>query len=201
MESAKKKALELIKKSGGIIRTREALSQGIHRRTLYGLRDEGRLLTISRGLHQLADMDVPVQVDLVEIAKKVPNGVICLISALAFHELTTQTPHYIWLAVSRKARKPRIEYPPVRTFYFSNYTFNQGIETHQIMGQDVKIYNAPKTVIDCFRWRKAVGLDVALEAARGYLRQPEGSPSKLMEYARICKIEKFVRPYLQALTT
>jgi len=199
MESAKKKAIELIKKSGGVIRTREALSQGIHRRTLYGLRNEGSLLTISRGLHQLADMDVPVQVDLVEIAKKVPNGVICLISALAFHELTTQTPHYIWLAVSRKARKPKIEYPPVRTFYFSNYTFKQGIETHQIMGQDVKIFNAPKTVIDCFRWRKAVGLDVALEAARGYLKQPEGSPLKLMEYARICKVEKFVRPDLQAL--
>ena len=201
MESAREKAIQYIRQKGGLIRTHEALAHGIHRRTLYGLRDEGTLITISRGLHQLADMDIPTQVALAEVSKKVPSGVICLISALAYHELTTQTPHHVWLAVERKARKPKIEYPPVRVFFFSGYLFSEGIEVHRIMEQDVRVYNASKTVIDCFRWQKAVGLDVALEAAREYLRRPRASLAELMAYARICKVEKLVRPYLQAMAT
>lgn len=201
MRSAKKRAIEIIQKRGGLIRTHEALIQGIHRRTLYGLRDEGVLIQISRGLYQLVDMEIPAEVDLAEVSKKVPHGVICLISALTFHELTTQNPHYIWLAVDRKARKPRIEYPPIRVFFFSGATFREGIEIHPIMGHDVRIYNAAKTVIDCFRWRHVVGLDVALEAAREYLKLPGSSPASLMEYARICKVEKLVLPYLQAMVT
>ena len=200
METARDRAIEIIRKKGGLIRTFEALAMGIHRRTLYGLRDEGTLVPISRGLFQLADLDIPAQVDLVEVSKKVPKGVICLISALVFHELTTQTAHHVWLAVDRKARKPKIDYPPVRVFFFSNKSFTIGIETHQIMEQEVRIYNPPKTVIDCFRWQKAVGLDVAIEAAKEYLKREESSPSTLMEYAKASKVEKIVRPYLEAMT-
>ena len=201
MKSARDRAIEIIRERGGLIRTREALAQGIHRRTLYGLRDEGAIVPISRGLFQIVDMDIPAQVALAEVSKKVPKGVICLISALAFHELTTQIPHYIWLAVDRKARKPKIDYPPVRVFFFSGAAFSRGIETHRIMKQNIRVYNAPKTVIDCFRWRKAVGLDVAIEAAREYLKRQDSSPSRLMEYAKICKVEKIVRPYIQAMVT
>ena len=146
------------------------------------------------------DLDIPAQVDIVEVSKKAPNGVICLISALAFHELTTQTPHYVWLAVDRKARKPKIDYPPVRVFFFSGDAFNRGIENHRIMEHDIRVYNASKTVIDCFKWREVVGLDVAIEAAREYLKRQDSSPSSLMEYAKVCKVEKTVRPYLQAMT-
>ncbi len=201
MKPARKKAIEIIKQHGGIIRTYKALNLGIHRRTLYGLRDEGMIVPVSRGLFRLADIDIPIQVDLVEIAKKVPAGVICLVSALAFHELTTQIPHYVWLAVDRKARKPKIKYPPIRVFFFSSRAFTEGVETYQIMKQNVRIYSPPKTVIDCFRWRDAVGLDVAIEAAKKYLKNKDSSPSKLMEYARVCKVEKLVRPYLEALVT
>lgn len=201
MKSARQRAIEIIKKRGGLIRTNEAITHGIHRRTLYGLRDDGMIIPISRGLFQLPDLDIPTHVGLAEVSKKVPKGVVCLISALAFHELTTQMPHYIWLAVDRKARKPSIDYPPVRVFFFSGHAFSRGIETHRIMEQNVRIYSAPKTVIDCFRWRDAVGLDVAIEAARQYLKRPESTASNLMEYARICKVEKLVRPYLQAITT
>jgi predicted transcriptional regulator of viral defense system len=200
METARDRAIEIIRKNGGLIRTHEALAIGIHRRTLYGLRDEGTLVPISRGLFQLADQDIPAQVNLVEVSKRVPKGVVCLISALAFHELTSQIPHSVWLAIDRKARKPKIDYPPVRVFFFSNKAFTGGIETHQIMEHDVRIYSAPKTVIDCFRWRKAVGLDVAIEAAKEYLKWQESSPAKLMEYAKVCKVEKVVRPYLEAMT-
>ncbi|MCD4716223.1 MAG: transcriptional regulator [Desulfobacterales bacterium] len=200
MESARDRAIEIIRKNGGLIRTYEALAHGIHRRILYGLRNEGKIITISRGLFQLADLDIPAQVDIVEVSKKAPKSVICLISALNFHELTTQTPHYVWLAVDRKARKPKINYPPVRVFFFSGDAFNRGIETHRIMEQDIRVYNAPKTVVDCFRWREAVGLDVAIESAREYLKRKDSSPSSLMEYAKVCRVEKIIRPYLQAMT-
>jgi len=201
MRSAQKRAIEAIRNKGGLIRTHEAFGEGIHRRTLYGLRDEGVLIQISRGLYQLADMEIPAEVGLAEVSKRVPNGVICLISALSFHELTTQIPHYVWLAVDRKARRPVIEYPPTRVFFFSGATFREGIEIQRIMEQNVRIYNAPKTVIDCFRSRRAVGLDVALEAAREYLKRPGSSAASLMEYARVCKVERLVLPYLQAMVT
>jgi predicted transcriptional regulator of viral defense system len=200
MKSAKEKTIALFKNKGGLLRTSEALDHGIHRRTLYGLRDEGILVAVSRGLYQLAEMEVPPEINLAEVAKRVPKGVICLVSALAFHELTTQIPHYVWLAVERKARKPRIEYPPVRVFHFSGKAFTSGIESRRILHQTVRIYNAPKTIIDCFRWRKAVGLDVAIEATREYLKLPDSSPSTLIQYAKVCGMEKRVTPYLEAMT-
>jgi len=200
MNTAREKAIETIREQGGIIRTHEALRRGIHRRTLYGLRDEGTLIATSRGLYQLAEMEnFPTEIDLVNVAKLVPHGVICLISALSFHELTTQIPHEIWLAVERKARKPKVTYPPVRSIFFNGPCFHEGIEIHRIMEQEIRIYNASKTVIDCFRWRNAVGLDVALEAARSYLKRREASLSQLMEYAKLCKVEKLVTPYLEAM--
>jgi len=200
MTSAREKTIALFKKKGGLMRTTEALSLGIHRRTLYGLRDEGILVAVSRGLYQLAEMEVPPEINLAEVAKRVPNGVICLVSALAFHELTTQIPRYVWVAVERKARKPTIEYPPVRVFHFSGKAFTSGIESHRIAHQTVRIYSAPKTIIDCFRWRKAAGLDVAIEATKEYLKRPDSSPAKLMEFAKVCGIEKRVIPYLEAMT-
>jgi predicted transcriptional regulator of viral defense system len=200
MNTAREKAIDLIRKQGGIIRTREALRRGIHRRTIYGLRDEGTLILTSRGLYQLAEMEsFPAEIDLVNVAKLVPHGVICLISALSFHELTTEIPHEIWLAVDRKARKPKVDYPPVRSIFFTGPCFREGIDIHRIMDQDVRIYSAPKTVIDCFRRRNEVGLDVALEAARSYLKRRGASPDMLMDYAKLCKVEKLVTPYLEAM--
>ena len=117
MQSANKKALDIIRHRGGIIRTHEALASGIHRRTLYGLRDAGVIVSVTRGLYRIAEMEIPAQVNIVDVAKRVPNGVICLLSSLSYHELTTQMPHQIWIAIDRKARKPKIEYPPVRVFH------------------------------------------------------------------------------------
>ena len=199
MTSARKKALDIIRHRGGIIRTREALALGIHRRTLYGLRDEGELVPVTRGLYRIEEMEIPAQVHFADVIKRIPKGVICLLSALNFHELTSQMPHQIWIAIDRKARKPKIDYPPIRVFHFSSASFTRGIEMHSIMEQNVRIYNRAKTVIDCFRWKNAVGLDVAIEAAKEYLKRRDSSPSKLMEYARACNVEKFVQPYLEAL--
>ena len=189
MQSANKKAIDIIRHRGGIIRTREALASGIHRRTLYGLRDAGVIVSVTRGLYRITEMEIPAQVNIVDVAKRVPKGVICLLSALSFHELTTQMPHQIWIAIDRKARKPKIEYPPIRVFHFSGASFSEGIERHSIMEQRVQIYSRAKTVIDCFRWKNEVGLDVAIEAAKDYLTRRDSSPSKLMKYADIALYE------------
>ena len=199
MKSAKQKTIEFIRIKGGLIRTHEAIKYGIHRRTLYGLWDDGSTIQLSRGLFQLADLERPAQAHLAEISKKVPNGVICLKSAMAFHKLTDGEPARVWLAVDRKARKPSIDSPAVRTLFFSGDMFRRGIQTHRIMNQEVRIYNAAKSIIDCFKWQKKVGLDVAIRAARTYLEQKDAHSSELIRYAKICKIEKLVRPYLQVL--
>ncbi len=158
-------------------------------------------MPVTRGLYRIAEMEIPAQVNMVDIAKRVPKGVICLLSALSFHELTTQIPHQIWIAIDRKARKPKIAYPPVRVLHFSGASFTEGVKTHSIMKQKVQIYSSAKTVIDCFRWKNEVGLDVAIEAAKDYLSRRDSIPSKLMEYAQACKVEKLVRPYLEALVS
>ena len=199
MESAREKAIEFIIQNGGLIRTRDALKFGIHRRTLYGLFDDGTLIQLSRGLYQLADLDRPPRAHLAEISKKAPHAVICLKSALALHALSDREPAAVWLAVERKARKPAFESPPVKACFFSGESFYQGVQIRHIMNQAVRIYNAPKTVIDCFRWQNKVGLDTAIQAARAYLAGNDANPSELMRYAKICRIESRFRPYLDVL--
>ena len=199
MKSANQKAIEFINQNGGLIRTREALNAGIHRRTLYGLWEDGSLIQLSRGLYQLADLDRPPRAHLAEISKKAPKAVICLKSALVLHELSVQEPDAVWLAVERKARKPAFKSPAVKAFFFSSDMFFRGVQIRHIMNQAVRIYNAPKTIIDCFRWHKMVGLDVAIQAARVYLARTDASPSELMRYAKICRIESRFRPYLRVL--
>ena len=199
MGSANQKAIKFITQNGGLIRTRDALQSGIHRRTLYGLFDDGTLIQLSRGLYQLADLGRPPRARLAEISKKVPHAVICLKSALALHELSDQEPEAVWLAVERKARKPAFESPPVKACFFSGESFYRGVRIRQIMNQAVRVYSAPKTVIDCFRWQKKVGLETAIQAARAYLARTDASPSELMRYAKICRIENRFRPYLEVL--
>jgi predicted transcriptional regulator of viral defense system len=199
MMSAKQKTIEFINQNGGLIRTRDALKIGIHRRTLYGLFDDGTLIQLSRGLYQLADLERPPRAPLAEISKKAPHAVICLKSALALHALSDREPAAVWLAVERKARKPVIESPPVKACFFSGDMFYQGIQIRHIMNQAVRIYNAPKTVIDCFRWQNKVGLDTAIQAARAYLARQDASPTELMRYAKICRLESRFRSYLQVL--
>lgn len=199
MRMAQHRAIEIIKHNGGLIRTHEALKSGIHRRTLYGLWDDGIIIQLSRGLFQLASWDRPVHFRLAEISKKVPHGVVCLKSALAFHRLTDTKPENVWVAVERKARKPKIDSPPVRALYFSGKMFSRGVQSHCIMNQPVRIYSAPKTIIDCFRWHKTVGLDHAVRAARVYLEQNGADSSELMSYAKICRIENRIYAYLEVL--
>jgi predicted transcriptional regulator of viral defense system len=183
----------------GVLRTAEALRLGVHPRTLYAMRDSGVLERLSRGLYRLADLPPLSNPDLVTVALKVPQAVICLVSALAFYELTTQIPHVVDVAIRNQDERPRLDYPPLRVFWFSGPAWSEGIETYQIDRVPVRIYGPEKSVADMFKYRRKLGLDVALEALRGY-RQGRGfDVDRLLYYARVCRVENVMRPYIEAL--
>ena len=192
-------ALDLFREHGGILRTGEALGLGIHPRTLYALRDAGALQQLSRGLYRLAELPPLSHPDLVVVALKVPQAVICLVSALAFHELTTQVPHAVDVALRPNSSRPALDYPPLRTFWFSGPAWREGVETHTIDGTPVRIYSPAKSVADSFKYRRKIGLDVALEALRLHRQRPDFQVDTLLRYARICRVDKVMRPYLEIL--
>jgi predicted transcriptional regulator of viral defense system len=177
----------------------EALRLGISRKALYAMRDAGVIASISRGLFRLASLGPLVHPDLVTVAARVPQGVLCLISALSFHELTTQVPHTIDVALERGSTKPRLDYPPSRFFWFSGPAFHDGIETHKLDGTPVRIYDPEKTLADCFRYRNQIGMDVVLEALRLWREGRRKKLDVLLKYARMRRVERAMRPYLEAM--
>ena len=192
-------AVALFRQQGGTLRTAKALRLGIHPRTLYAMRDSGVLEQLSRGLYRLADLPPLSNPDMVTVALRVPQAVICLISALAFHELTTQIPQAVDVALSNGSTRPTLDYPPLRVFWFSGAAWSEGVETHQVDKVQVRIYNPEKSIADSFKYRRKLGLDIALEALRLYHRGGSVDVSKLLHYARICRVERVMWPYLEAL--
>jgi predicted transcriptional regulator of viral defense system len=192
-------ALDLFRQHGGTLHTQEALRQGIHPRTLYALRDSGTLLRLSRGLYRLADLPPLANPDLVIVAHRVPQAVVCLISALAFHQLTTQIPHAVDIALRSQSARPTLDHPPLRPFWFSGAAWSEGVEVHQLDGVPVRIYCPAKSVADCFKYRRKIGLSVALEALWLYCKRPDFQVDSLSKYARICRVERVIRPYLEML--
>jgi len=193
------KIRELFRRHGGVLRTRDALRFGIHPRTLYRMRETGDLEQLTRGLYRLSGLPKLSNPDLVSASLKIPQGVICLISALALHDLTTQVPHQVYIALPRGAEPPRISYPPLRVFWFTESAFREGIEVRKIDGVAVRVYSAEKTIADCFKYRNKIGLDVPLEAVKLYRRRRKTRTDELLRYAAICRVEKIIRPYLEAL--
>ena len=194
-----KKQAAVFQKEGGVLRTTDAIRAGISPRDLYSMRDKGVVDSLSRGIYRLASMPPLSNPDLVSVSLRAPNGVICLISALAFHELTTQIPHEVYVAIDRFTRSPRVDYPPVRVFKFSGEAFTEGVEIHRIDGYKAKIYSPEKTVADCFKFRNKIGSDTAIEALKFYCKRKRKDIDALMRYARICRVDKIISPYLEAL--
>lgn len=193
------RATGIFRKYGGILRTAQALRAGIHPTTLYAMRDSGALEVISRGVYRLADIPPISNPDLVTVAARIQTGVICLISALSFHELTTQIPHEVHVALPRGAEEPRLHYPPIRTYRFSGKAHTEGVETYELDGVSVRIYSPEKTLADCFKFRNRVGLDTVIEAVRYYRERRVIKVDDLMHYAEICRVKKIIRPYLEAI--
>ncbi len=179
----------------------EAMSLGIHRRELYILRDKGELEVISRGLYRLREMPEPSLPDFIPVAKKIPNGVICLISALSFHEITTQIPHFVYVAIPSTAHKPAISYPPMRYFWYSKKLLASGIEEHRMDGCSIKIFDVEKTLIDCVKFRNKIGMDVVLEALKMYWHSKKTNLDKLFEYAKLFRVEKILKPIMEAIVS
>ena len=182
----------------GVLRPRDLEAVGIPRTWIYRLHGRGELERVGRGLYRLPHACVTASHTLAEVAKRIPRGVICLLSALRFHGLTTQLPHDVWMAIDVKAWRPRAMDMPVRIVRFSGQALTEGVERHAIEGVEVKIYSAPKTVADCFKYRNKIGLDVAIEALRDFIRQRNGSIDELWRFAKICRVTKVIRPYLEA---
>jgi predicted transcriptional regulator of viral defense system len=198
-EKATKKAEEVFRKHGGMMATKEAISAGIHPRTLYTMRDEGVLEQVSRGLFHLASLPPLSNPDLVTVSTRIPKGVICLISALAFHHLTVEIPHEVYVALEPGTEEPRVEYPPIRIFWFSGRAYSEGVELHELDGVKVPIYGPAKTIADCFKFRNKIGLDVALDALKSYRNRSDFDLRELLNYARMRKVEKVMTPYLETL--
>jgi predicted transcriptional regulator of viral defense system len=192
-------ALEQFRATEGILRTRDALRAGIHRRTLYQLRESGRIEQLSRGLFRLADTPALDHPDLVTLALKIPEGVLCLTSALEWHGLTTQIPHEIAVAIPRGAEAPRLEYPPVRHFWFSGQAYSEGIELHRVDGVSLRVYSREKPLADCFKHRNRIGLDTFLEALKTYRERGPVQIEALLHYADICRVKRVMTPYLEAV--
>ncbi len=184
---------------GGILRTSEARRLGIHQQTIQNLAKRNLVEPLARGLYRLSEAPIPESPDLTVVAKKVPSATLCLISALSFHGLTTQIPHEIYIMLPREKSTPKLEWPPLRVFRSSGKCLTSGVETHEINGIPIKVYSPEKTVADCFKFRNKIGLDVAIEALKDYLDRKGASRAKLMEYARICRVERIITPYLEAL--
>lgn len=192
-------ALAIFRASGGTLRTGEALNLGIHRRTLYGLRDSGHLERLDRGLYRLADMPPLTAPDLSIVAHKVPDGVICLISALHFHGITTQIPHVVSVAVKRGKELPRLAFPPTKFFFYSDNVLSEGVAIHSIDDVKVRVFSPEKTLADCFKYRNKIGMDTVKEALKMYVEQGKSKPRDLLTFGKICRVEKIMQPYLEAL--
>jgi predicted transcriptional regulator of viral defense system len=189
----------LFRRHGGLLRMSEALRLGLNRKTLYAMRDAGELEQMARGLYRLRDLPTLGNPDLVTVAKLVPQGVVCLLSALAYHDLTTQVPHEVYVALEKGAEAPRIAYPPVRPFWFSGPAFREGFEAHKVDGVPVRIYSPEKTIADCFKFRNKIGMDVVVEALRLWRERRGRHVQTLLANARHCRVERVIRPYLEAL--
>jgi len=182
-----------------VLRTKDAIHFGIHPETLYRMRDSGELAGLGRGLFRLSSLPPLGNPDLVTVGMKIPNSVICLISALAFHELTTQIPHQVYLALPRGTEPPRIEHPPLRVFWFTKSVFEFGQESQKLDGAQIRVYSPEKTVADCFKYRNKIGMDTVREALKLYLERKKKNLNSLLEAAEVCRVANVMRPYLEAL--
>ena len=183
----------------GVIRAKEAEARGIHPEYLKRLAQQGMLIRSARGIYTFADTEITASHTLVEAVKRVPHGVVCLLSALSFHELTTQAPFEVWLAIPPKTRTPKEDRLPLRIVRMSGQALESGIEEHEIEGVRVPLYSSAKTVVDCFKFRNKIGLDVALEALREGLRSKCCTVDEIWQYGKICRMQNVMRPYLEAL--
>jgi len=200
MRSVPRQRIVKLVRKAGIARPRELAALGVSRLALAELVSAGVLRRDGRGLYSLANGKMTEHRSLAEVAKQIPKGVVCLLSALRFHGLTVQSPHEVWIAIEGSSWKPHLDYPPVRVFRFTGRAWSEGVEHHIVDGVTVAVTSVAKTVADCFKFRNKVGLDVALEALHDAWRKKKLNTDELWHQAEVCRVLKVVRPYLDTLS-
>ena len=191
-------AIDIIN-SRGIIRPKDLAEVGIRRDYLAKFCRQGIVVRVGRGLYAKADIEATEHYSLAEASKRIPAGIVCLLSALQFHELTTQIPYQVWMAVDRKSWLPEHDLPYVNIVRFSGNALKYGIEEYIIEGVNVRVFNPSKTVADCFKYRNKIGMDVALEALRDCWRQRKATMDQLWDAAEVCRVANVMRPYMESL--
>ena len=183
----------------GIVRPRDIEAIGLPREYLLRLHRQGKIVRSGRGLYSLPDATITERHSYAEAARLVPGSIFCLLSALAFHEITTQSPASVWIALPQGARRPTISSLSLRVVRLSGASLTEGIEKHKVEGVPIRVYSVAKTVADCFKFRNKIGLDVAIEALKDSLGQKKATINEIYRYARICRVSKVIRPYMEAL--
>jgi predicted transcriptional regulator of viral defense system len=183
----------------GIVRPRDIEAIGLPREYLLRLHRQGKVVRSGRGLYSLPDAAITERHSYAEVARRVPGSVFCLLSALAFHEITTQSPASVWIALPKGARGPAISTPSLRVARLSGPSLTEGIENHKVEGVPIRVYSVAKTVADCFKFRNKVGLDVAIEALKDALREKKATVNEIYRYAKVCRVSNVIRPYMEAL--
>jgi len=199
MAQSKAEQVARLVRKAGVFRPRELDRVGIPRQYLRQAKDRGLVRQVGRGLYVAEGSPVTEHHTLVEAAKRVPHGVVCLLSALRFHGLTTQSPHEVWMAIAHKARRPRANHPPMRIVHFSGDALSYGVGEKKLEGVIVRVFEPAKTVADCFKFRNKIGLGVALEALRDCYRQRKATMDELFIAARVCRVARIMQPYLESL--
>ena len=199
MKKKDERIYKVFKTHNGFARTKDILVAGIHPRDIKRIRDEGRIIRVKRGLYRFTNIPLISNQGFIDLARAIPEGVICLLSALSYYELTTFNPSVISMAICRGSREPKIEYPPVEFYHFSKKQFEAGINKIKIKGHEIRIYNPEKTICDCFRYRNKLGLDIAKEGLSEYLKRKDRNLEKLLEYAEICRIKPLLQTWLNAM--
>lgn len=198
-QTAIENAKQIFLQHNNFLSATDAIQLGIQSRTLCQMRDTGILVRESRGLYRLAESPFWSNPDLALVSLRIPKGIVCLISALNFHDLTTQIPRYVDVALLQSSEKPRLEYPATRYIWLSPKSFAAGIEQHDLDGVQLRVYSIAKTIADCFKFRNKIGMYVALEALREGLRSRRCSVDEILGFARINRVEKVIMPYMEAM--
>ena len=198
MPNKREQVLELMRQQT-LMQPKDVAAAGLPRDYLHQLAQEGLVNKVGRGLYQLPDADISEWNGYVETQRRVPKGVFCLLSALVFHNLTTQNPHEHWVAIANNAWRPKLDYPPVRYIGMSGASLHEGIEIHRVEGTDIQVYSAAKTVVDCFKYRNRVGLDVAIEALKEGWQARKFTVDELWRCAQLCRVANVIRPYAESV--
>ena len=199
MQRKPQKLIDFFKSHNGIVRFSVILKAGFHPDSLNTLVKEKKVEKIARGLYRLAGYDIGTYPDLVIASLQAPRGVICLLSALSFHEATVEIPKYVDISIPKDTHAYRIKYPPVRFYHFDTKAWKAGIEEHKIEGYEIRVYNLAKTIADCFKFRNKIGTNVVREALKVAVTEKNVKPKEVMEYAKICRVDNVIKPILETM--